>query len=201
LKLESRTKENHVKRLFVIVAAIGLVAGACGGNDDEAGSSSAAHNQADIEFVQGMIPHHEQAVTMSEFAASRAASPGVKTLAARIQAAQAPEITQMKGFLKDWGVKEESGGMGGMSGMGGGGVGGHPGMLGADDLGRLKAAKGQEFDRMFLQGMIGHHRGAITSAEAEQAEGQASEAKALAGEIIKAQQAEIAEMEKLLTSV
>ena len=188
-----------MKRLFVIVAAIGLVAGACGGNDDEAGSSSAAHNQADIEFVQGMIPHHEQAVTMSEFAASRAASPGVKTLAARIQAAQAPEITQMKGFLKDWGVKEESGGMGGMSGMGGGGD--HPGMLGDGDLGRLKAAKGQEFDRMFLQGMIGHHRGAITAGEAVRAEGQAPEAKALAGEIIKAQQAEIAEMEKLLTSV
>lgn len=190
-----------MKRLFVIVAAIGLVAGACGGNDDEAGSSPAAHNQADIEFVQGMIPHHEQAVTMSELAASRAASPGVKTLAARIQAAQAPEITQMKGFLNDWGVKEESGGMSGMSGMGGGGVGGHPGMLGDDDLGRLKAAKGQDFDRMFLQGMIGHHRGAITAAQTEQAKGQALEAKALAGEIIKAQQAEIAEMEKLLTSV
>ena len=190
-----------MKRLFVIVAAIGLVAGACGGNDNEAGSSSAAHNQADIEFVQGMIPHHEQAVTMSEFATSRAASPGVKSLAARIQAAQAPEITQMKGFLKDWGVKEESGGMGGMSGMGGGGVGDHPGMLGTDELGRLKAAKGQEFDRMFLQGMIGHHRGAITAAEAVRAEGQAPEAKALAGEIITAQQAEIAEMEKLLPSV
>lgn len=191
-----------MKRLFVIVAAIGLVAGACGGGDEDgAGSSSATHNQADIEFVQGMIPHHEQAVTMSELAASRAASAGVKTLATRIQAAQAPEIAQMKGFLKDWGVKEESGGMGGMGGMGGGGVGGHPGMLGDADLDRLKAAKGQEFDRMFLQGMIGHHRGAITAAQKEQAEGQAPEAIALAGEIIKAQQAEIAEMETLLTSM
>ena len=189
-----------MKRLSVIVAAIGLVAGACGGDDDGAGSSSAAHNQADIEFVQGMIPHHEQAVTMSELAASRAASPGVKTLAARIRAAQAPEITQMKGFLKDWGVKEDSGGMSGMSGMGGGGVGGHPGMLAKDELDRLKAANGQDFDRMFLQGMIGHHRGAITAAQKEQAEGRAPEAKALAEEIVKAQQAEIAEMEKLLTS-
>ena len=190
-----------MKRLFVIVAAFGLVAGACGSNDDGAGSSSAARNQADIEFVQGMIPHHEQAVTMSELAASRAASPDVKALATRIQAAQEPEITQMKRFLKDWGVKEESGGMAGMSGMGGGGVGGHPGMLGDDELGRLKATKGQEFDRMFLQGMISHHRGAIAAAETEQAHGQAPNAKALAGEIIKAQRAEIAEMEKLLTSV
>ena len=69
---------------------------ACGGsNDDGVVSSGAAHNQADVEFVQGMIPHHEQAVTMSELAASRAASPGVKALATRIQAAQAPEITQI----------------------------------------------------------------------------------------------------------
>ena len=194
-----------MKRLLTIIAAVGLATSACGGsNDNVVGSSGAVHNQADIEFVQGMIPHHEQAVTMSELAASRAASPDVKALAARIQAAQAPEITQMKRYLKDWGVKEESGGMGGMggmSGMGGAGVGGHPGMLGDDELGRLKAAKGQEFDRMFLQSMIGHHRGAITAAEAEQAQGQAPNAKTLAGEIIKAQRAEIAEMEKLLTSV
>lgn len=191
-----------MKCLLIIVATVGLATSSCGGsNDNVVGSSGALHNQADIEFVQGMIPHHEQAVTMSELAASRAASPDVKALATRIQAAQEPEITQMKRFLKDWGVKEESGGMGGMSGMGGGGVGGHPGMLGEDELGRLRAAKGQEFDRMFLQGMISHHRGAITAAEMEQAQGQAPNAKALAGEIIKAQRAEIAEMEKLLTSV
>ena len=191
-----------MKCLLIIVAAVGLATSACGGsNDNVVGSSGAVHNQADIEFVQGMIPHHEQAVTMSELAASRAASPDVKALATRIQAAQEPEITQMKRFLKDWGVKEESGGMAGMSGMGGGGVGGHPGMLGDDELGRLKATKGQEFDRMFLQGMISHHRGAIAAAETEQAHGQAPNAKALAGEIIKAQRAEIAEMEKLLTSV
>lgn len=187
-----------MKRLLIILTALGLAASACGGgNDNVGGSSGAAHNQADIEFVQGMIPHHEQAVTMSELAASRAANPGVKALATRIQAGQGPEITQMKGFLKRWGVKEQTGGMGGMGGMGGGG---HPGMLNDDELGRLKAAKGQEFDRMFLQSMIGHHRGAITAAEAEQGQGQAPEAKALAGEIIKEQRAEIADMEKLLTS-
>lgn len=185
-----------MKRLFIAIAALGLIGAACGASgDDTAGTSRAVHNQSDIGFLQGMIPHHEQAVTMSGYASTRAASPQVKDLAKRIEGAQAPEIKQMTGLLKDWGVKEETAGHSGMGGMGG-----HPGMLTDDDLGRLKAAKGQEFDRLFLQGMIGHHRGAITASEEQQSKGESQEAKSLAGEIINAQRAEIAEMEKLLVS-
>ena len=185
-----------MKRLIIAIVALGLIAAACGGSGDKtAGTSRAVHNQSDIGFLQGMIPHHEQAVTMSAYASTRAASPQVKDLAKRIEGAQAPEIKQMTGLLNDWGVKEEAAGHSGMSGMGG-----HPGMLTDDDLGRLKAAKGQEFDRLFLQGMIGHHRGAITSSEEQQAKGESPEAKSLAGEIINAQRTEIAEMEKLLVS-
>ncbi|MCA1674481.1 MAG: DUF305 domain-containing protein [Actinobacteria bacterium] len=188
-----------MKRLIIAIAALGLIAAACGGSgDNTAGTSRAVHNQSDIGFLQGMIPHHEQAVIMSGYASTRAASPQVKDLAKRIEGAQAPEIKQMTGLLKDWGVKEEAAGHSGMGGMGG--MGGHPGMLTDDDLGRLKAAKGQEFDRLFLQGMIGHHRGAITSSEEQLAKGESPEAKALADEIINAQRAEIAEMEKLLVS-
>ena len=74
-------------------------------------------------------------------------------------------------------------------------------MLGAEELDRLKSVRGQEFDRLFLQGMTGHHRGAITASEKELAEGQSPEAKKLAGEIIAAQRAEIGEMETLLAAV
>ena len=189
------------KGFLVAIAAVGLLAAACGGSDDSTvRSDPKEHNQADIAFVQGMIPHHEQAVTMSGYASSRAQSPQVKDLAKRIEAAQEPEIRQMKALLKAWNAKEDgAGGMGGMGGMGSGGA--HPGMLMDDELGRLRDAKGQAFDRLFLQGMIEHHRGAITAAEEEQAKGTSSEAKALAGEIIKAQRAEISEMERLLTSL
>ena len=134
---------------------------------------------------------------MSGLAGTRAASPKVKDIARRIESAQEPEITRMKGFFKDWDVqapKDSHGEHGGMAG-------GHPGMLGAGELDRLKSAMGQEFDRLFLQGMIGHHKGAITASAKELAEGQSPEAKKLAGEIIAAQRAEIAEMDTLLAAV
>lgn len=70
--------------------------------------SRADHNQADITFVQGMIPHHEQAVEMSELAANQASSPQVKELAATIERGQAPEIEQMRAMLAAWGVAEDS---------------------------------------------------------------------------------------------
>jgi len=187
-----------MKRLLISVAGLALVAAACGGSNDSGGSAAAVHNQADIDFVQGMIPHHEQAVTMSAFASTRASSARVKDLANRIEAAQEPEIKQMKGYLEDWDVELAGGDHGGAHG---GGMAGHPGMLSEDELARLKAAKGAEFDRLFLQGMIGHHRGAITASEKEQAEGQSPEAKDLAGAIIGMQRAEITEMEQLLAAV
>ena len=187
--------------LVVAVTVVGLLGAACGDSDDQAmGSADAVHNEADIAFVEGMIPHHEQAVTMSQYAASRAASREVKDLAKRIEAAQQPEIEQMKAFLATWGVKA-SGEHGGHGGDGGElGDGGHSGMLTEEQLDRLEAAKGEEFDRLFLEGMIEHHRGAITASEKEEVEGRSPEAKALAGEIITAQRAEIAEMEQLLAA-
>lgn len=199
--LELQSGRHRRKDFLVVIGALGLLAASCGGSDDSTmRSARTENNQADIAFVQGMIPHHEQAVTMSGYASSRAQSPQVKDLAKRIEAAQVPEIRQMKSLLKEWNVKEDAGGgMSGMSGMGSGG--GHPGMLIDDELGRLRDAKGQAFDRLFLQGMIGHHRGAIMASEEELAKGVSPKAKALAGEIIKAQRAEIAEMEGLLTSV
>ena len=101
------------RMIITLVAAAALTTGAalggCGSTATAPPASSASspqasqtHNQADISFVQGMIPHHAQAIAMSEMAAQRAGSPEIKDLAARIQAAQQPEIDQMSGFLRAW---------------------------------------------------------------------------------------------------
>lgn len=193
--------------LFAVLGVAALAAVACGNTDTETDSSAtgpsstapaeADHNQADVEFLQGMIPHHEQAVVMSDLALERSQSPRVRTLAEQIKGAQQPEIDHMNSLLAGWGVEAAGGGHEG--GHGGGGI--HPGMLNDDELAQLRGAEGAEFDRLFLEGMIGHHRGAVTTSQAELAEGQAPEAKELAQAIIDAQEAEIAEMEQILTEL
>lgn len=157
---------------------------------------SADRNDADIAFAQGMIPHHEQAVEMSQLAAERAASPQVKELAATIERAQAPEIEQLRGFLEAWGAEEDSS-MGGMHHDGAG----MPGMMSDQQMGGLEQANGAAFDRMFMQMMIMHHEGAVAMARTELSDGQNPQAKALAQTIIDQQTTEIAQMQDLLKTV
>ncbi|GGS95074.1 lipoprotein [Planobispora rosea] len=151
---------------------------------------SASFNDADVTFAQMMIPHHEQAVEMARLAETRAADAEIKELAAKIQAAQDPEIATMTGWLTTWGkaaAPED-------------GHGGHdmPGMMTEQDMAKLQQAEGAAFDRMFAELMIAHHRGAIEMAKTEQAQGASPEAVQLAKTIEAAQQAEIEQMEKLL---
>ncbi|MDN5750214.1 MAG: DUF305 domain-containing protein [Pseudonocardia sp.] len=198
-------------RLLAGVAATGLVLTGCAsGTDSSAGSatpgsssSSAApgeRNEADVTFVQGMIPHHRQAVEMTELAAARSENPEVVDLAARIGGGQQPEIVQMIGMLEEWGaeVPAADGAMEGMQGMDYGGM---SGMMTPEQMRGLAQASGSAFDRMFLLMMTEHHRGAIEMAQIELREGADPEALALAQEIIDTQQAEIAEMETLLEQV
>lgn len=186
------------------VAVLGLTAllgAACSSDDStvsapDASVADAPHNDADVEFAQGMIPHHRQAVEMAQLAADRAESPEVLELAERIEAAQAPEIDQMIGWLEAWGEDvPDGGGMdhGGMD-SGAGGM----GMMSAEDMEMLGAASGADFDVMFLEMMIVHHEGALEMAETEAAEGEYPDALALAEQIIATQQAEIDEMNGLL---
>lgn len=202
-----------MKRFLIVLAALSLAGAACGttdtGMEAATGSDTADHNEADIAFLQGMIPHHQQAITMSELATENTDNAEVLDLADRISSAQGPEIEQMESLLETWGVESE-GGMGGdMEGMGGGGHeghgggdgGGHPGMLTDDQLDELAAAEGAEFDRLFLTGMIEHHKGAVTSSENVLEEGASDEVKQLARDIIEVQEVEIAEMEELLTTL
>ncbi|MEV4020434.1 DUF305 domain-containing protein [Nonomuraea angiospora] len=155
-------------------------------------SPAAAFNDADVMFAQMMIPHHQQAVEMADLAGTRAADKEVKELAAKIKAAQDPEIQTMKGWLTAWGKPMPSEGMDhGMD---------HdmPGMMSEDDMKKLEAAKGGAFDRQFAELMIAHHNGAIQMARTEQAQGSNAEAKELAKTIETAQQAEVAQLREIL---
>ena len=189
-----------MKRLFGVFA-LALVAAfavaACGNGGSSSGGSRNDFNDADVTFSQSMIPHHEQAVEMARMARSHASSAEVKDLAAKIEAAQGPEITMMSGWLRAWGEEVPSGsGMGGMKHDSGG----MPGMMGDDDMRSLDAASDAGFDRMFLTMMIEHHEGAITMARTEQADGKNVDAVALAKKIESDQTSEIAVMKDLLRS-
>ena len=157
-------------------------------------SASAEFNDADVAFVQGMLPHHEGALEMAQLAEGRAQDPRVLDLASRIEAAQEPEIETMTGWLQAWG-QPESDDMGGMD---------HGGMDmgGMDmDMSGLKAASGTEFDRMFLGMMSEHHQQAVDMAETEISDGENADAVALAEEISTSQAAEIEEMQTVLSEL
>ena len=147
---------------------------------------SPERNAPDAAFVQGMLPHHSQAMTMSRQAESRASSPEVKDLARRISAAQGLEIEQMRGMLAGWGAPPS----GEMSGM--------PGMMSDQQRSQLAAASGPDFDGLFMAEMTAHHQGASTMTRTELDQGQNPQAKQLAQAIIDGQQAEITEMEALM---
>ncbi len=185
-----------VRALAVTAAALALAGCAGEATDGSQPESGQNHNQADVVFLQGMIPHHEQAIEMSQLAEERAGSEQLLELAGNIEAAQGPEIERMTGLLEDFGVDTPSTGM---DGMDHGSMGGDmQGMMSPEQMQRLEQLSGREFDRMFLQMMIEHHRGAITTSETVLQEGQNPDVKELARQIIEVQEAEIAEMSAML---
>jgi len=165
-------------------------------------------NDADVSFVTDMIPHHEQAVTMSAMVPDRSTNPEVVKLAAEISAAQGPEIETMKVFLVQWTGGEAPAGSGGQERSDPGSGSGHqghdmgsmqmPGMVDDGTMTKLESLKGAEFDTLWLQSMIGHHEGAIAMAKTELADGANADAKKLAQDIATAQEAEITQMKQML---
>ncbi|RVW02770.1 DUF305 domain-containing protein [Rhodococcus xishaensis] len=165
-------------------------AGAPGTNEP-----TGAHNDADVAYVRMMIPHHEQAIEMAELVPSRSDSPEVNSLATQIEHAQEPEIEQMEGWLTAWGVPEpEHQPMTNMPEM----ENGMHGMMTPEQMRALESASGMEFDRMWLEMMIEHHEGAVTSSEEILRDGESEQVRELAQNIIASQQAEIAQMRQLL---
>ena len=159
-------------------------------------AGSMMRNDADAAFASNMIPHHEQAVAMAKLAAMRAADPRVKDLAARIEAAQGPEIAMMNGWLTAWNVPSAEGDHGMDHGMDHGDT--MAGMMSEADMTNLAAGNGADFDKAFLAMMIAHHEGALTMAETELKSGSNGDAKSLAQSIIHGQTKEIAEMKTIL---
>jgi uncharacterized protein (DUF305 family) len=190
-------------------AAVGAVAlvlvSACGGTalrHDQPAAATAApvatpgspdpsenFNDADVMFARMMISHHEQAIDMAELAETRASDPEVKELAAKIKADQEQEIKTMQSWLQAWNQAAPTG-----NGMD------HemPGGMDEQDMEKLEAAEGAAFDKQFLQMMIGHHKGAVSMAAAEQDRGKNPEARRLAEKIESSQEAEIEQMQKIL---
>ena len=154
-------------------------------------AAATKHNEADTVFAQRMIPHHEQAVEMSETVLQKKDIPAsVTDLATRIKAAQAPEIETMTNWLMTW---NESPTMGA----------GHnkDGMMGADDMKQLEAAQGTEAAKLFLTQMVAHHQGAVMMAQTEMSQGENADAIKLSRDIVTAQEAEIKEMQDLLATL
>jgi uncharacterized protein (DUF305 family) len=191
---------KHTRILLSSFTVLALLAG-CGGSSmadmddmaDDTVQSSANFNESDVMFAQMMIPHHEQAIEMSDIALDPTvgASEVVKSLATRIKGAQDPEIATMKGFLTSWKMSLTPDSSMDHSDM-------MSGMLSAEDITELSALRGAEFDRAWMNGMIAHHEGAIEMANEVLEDGKDAAVKALATAVATAQDAEILEMKELL---
>lgn len=159
----------------------------------------ADYNQADARFLQGMIPHHAQALVMTDLVAERTNTEGVRLMAERIEVSQGSEIALMQSWLRDHGAMVPAGEP---HPHGGGML--MPGMLTQTQIERLAESSGSDFDRLFLAGMIQHHEGAITMVEelfGTPGGGQGSAIYHIASEIDATQRAEIARMRRVLATL
>lgn len=149
----------------------------------------------DAHFIEQMIPHHEDAITMAELALEKSQRPEIRQLAKNIIKSQKSENDQMKTWYKQWFGREVPSGEDVMNqhGMRGGGM--HMGMMGSTaDIERLQDA--QDFDKVFIEDMIPHHQMAVMMAQMLKSQTQRPEMQKLADDIIAAQTKEIDEMRK-----
>jgi uncharacterized protein (DUF305 family) len=176
-----------------------------------------AYTRADVDFMAGMIHHHAQALAMSRMAPTHGASPSLQIMARRIINAQNDEIDLMQAWLRDRGedvpeprVSSADGPEAGHA-MHAGNEAGHdaghammPGMLTREQMAALDAARGEGFDRLYLQFMIQHHQGAVTMVHdlfATDGAGQDLLSFKIASDIQVDQTTEIARMERMLQAL
>lgn len=135
--------------------------------DDVVGMGDLGYTEADVRFMRGMIPHHAQALQMTALVPDRTAEEGFRRMALRMEISQRDEIGLMSRWLESRGEEvPASAGMAhgdphAMHGGGGMEMPRMPGMLSPEQMARLEAARGQEFERLFLEYMIMHHQGAL----------------------------------------
>lgn len=214
----SRSVRIGAGAIVALVVSTGCSSG--NGGNEQAGQPASAtpsataapagqdHNQADAMFAQHMIPHHQQAIEMSDIVlAKQGIDPRVTDLAKQIKAAQGPEIEQMRSWLSQWGNPpmpamtpgegQDGHDMGDMPGMSGGMM----GMMSGEEMTALKNAAGIEASRLFLTGMITHHEGAIDMAQNEIKDGRFAPAIELSRSIVTTQQREIDTMKGILETL
>jgi uncharacterized protein (DUF305 family) len=192
-----------MKKLLAVIATgtLGLLLVGCGstktsssGDTSPTDSSVTQFNDADVMFAQMMIPHHEQAIELSDMALdpTMGASEEVLSLAKDIKAAQDPEIDQMTTLLESWGQPTSMDSSMDHSEM-------MSGMLTVQEIEYLGTLRGTAFDTAWIQAMLKHHEGAIEMATNVQNDGINSDVQKLAATIIAGQQAEVNEMWELLS--
>ena len=184
---------------FVVLIALRVVNSDSGGHmmgDSNSSGMNNSQSTSDLQmnesmFAEMMIPHHQQAVEMSDLALSKSTNPSVLDLAKRIKNAQSAEIIQMQSWLGG----ESSNSM--MSDHSGHSMGG---MLTDDELSKLESASGAEFDKLFLEGMIAHHEGAIDMSRMIK-DTTTKEINAFGVNVVEVQSAEIREMKEILENL
>lgn len=160
--------------------------------DHNDSDTDAEFNDTDVEFNQMMIAHHQQALDMAALIDGRTDNPDILQLGTTIEETQAPEMEAMQARLDEWGVSDDHG------------HGGHEemdGMLDEEQMTALSDASGTDFDRLFLEGMIEHHEGAIEMAQDELDNGVDDQSRQIAEDVITAQEAEITEMNEMLANL
>lgn len=191
------TKRIALAGSTLLIASLALtgctinIGGTGGMNDGMMGNNQSASDFSgtDIMFAQMMIPHHQQAVDMSTLAETHTTNPEILALAKQIKDAQAPEIEQMTSWLDSAGMGMD---MGHDMGMGG--------MLSEEQMAALENAQGTAFDKLYLEGMIAHHEGALQMTKMITNSNNA-EAKQLAANIVTSQTAEIDKMKQMLAAM
>ena len=175
------------------------------------------HNGADVDYLVMMIEHHEQALEMTDLAPERYEREDIERIADRIAAAQGPEITAMESWLEEnvFAPARENTAHQNFCGLDGDS--GHhaegedvaecvldvdhddmEGMASEEELERLEASEGEDFDQLFVELMSEHHRGAVTMAEDVMADGSDRQVLKMANDLIAEQNTEIARMERIL---
>lgn len=184
--LKSRGHRN-----FILLILSALVLLGCGSNQAESAKPDAQFSAMDLMFAAMMIPHHEQAIVMSDLALQKSSNEKILDLAQRIKDGQDPEIAQMQSWLEQAGVS--SGSTMDDHAMHGGMMGG---MATDEELEELSRLSSPDFDTLFLDLMILHHEGAIQMVQMIKTSAN-PEVKQLGEEIVKVQNLEIQEMKAL----
>jgi uncharacterized protein (DUF305 family) len=189
---------NRTKTLLTSATAIvsALTLAGCAdtaGNtssDSSSSSESAVFNNQDVTFAQMMLPHHEQAVEMSDMFITKgdAVDSDVLALAETIKDEQGPEIDQLTTWLDDWGQDTSASMDHSMDGM-----------MSESDMAALDDTEGAEASRLFLEQMTEHHKGAVDMAQQEVDGGENPDAVEMAKNIVESQTAQLEEMDALLS--